>query len=116
MPETLALPHKTCQYPGCGADPDRDLCGEHSSRWGRIPRRLRDRDLLPNDGIIDRLAIEVACQGARIVRLTWVERDIAVARMYAAGKTPQEIQERLGFEVSKSRWQKIRDLTGGIRG
>ena len=90
------------------------LCARHSGRWGRIPRRLRDDRLLPNDGILDRIAISAAVQGARRVRLTWVEREIAVITMYQAGHGPREIQEHLGFAVTKSRWQKIRNLAGKL--
>jgi hypothetical protein len=56
--------------------------------------------------------VEVAAQGARRLNLTWVEREVAAIILYARGIAPQEIRLRLGFEVSKSRWQKIRDLIG----
>jgi hypothetical protein len=50
---------------------------------------------LPEDGITDELAIEIAARGIRPVRLTRTERRLAAARILAAGGTPYLISKRL---------------------
>lgn len=111
---TLPSPRspERCQYPGCPGAPVRELCKRHATRWGRIPQRLRDEKLLPNDGVFDWTAVEVAAQGAWPVRLSWAEREVAVLILYMRDVSPCDIRERLGFFVAASRWQKIRDLAG----
>lgn len=55
----------------------------------------RTRWTLPEDGIIDELAIELAARGIRPVALTRTERRIAAALILAAGGTPYLITKRL---------------------
>jgi hypothetical protein len=55
----------------------------------------RPRWTLPDDGIIDQLAIEIAASGARPVALTRPERRLAAALILAAGGTPYVLCKRL---------------------
>jgi hypothetical protein len=50
---------------------------------------------LPDDGIIDPVAIEIAARGLRPVALTRPERQLAAARILARGGTPALICQRL---------------------
>ena len=50
---------------------------------------------LPDDGIIDPLAIEIAARGIRPVALTRAERQLAAACILARGGTPTLICKRL---------------------
>ena len=50
---------------------------------------------LPDDGIIDRIAVEIAARGTRAVALTRPERQLAAARIIARGGTPTLICNRL---------------------
>jgi hypothetical protein len=52
--------------------------------------------VLPEDGIIDPIAVELAATGARRVALTPGERLAAAARILATGGTPYLISRRLG--------------------
>ncbi|MGO9501320.1 MAG: hypothetical protein ACLPUO_07035 [Streptosporangiaceae bacterium] len=49
---------------------------------------------LPDDGIIDPVAVEIAAAGTRPVALTPVERHLA-ARILASGGTPYQVSARL---------------------
>jgi hypothetical protein len=51
--------------------------------------------LLPDDGIIDPVAVEIAARGARRVRLTAAERRLAAALILARGGSPNDIARRL---------------------
>ena len=51
--------------------------------------------VLPDDGIIDPVAVEIAARGSRPVALTPPERLLAAARILARGGTPYLIAERL---------------------
>lgn len=55
----------------------------------------RPRWTLPEDGIIDELAIEIAAKGIRPVALTRTERRLAAALILAAGGTPYLVSRRL---------------------
>ncbi len=55
----------------------------------------RPRWTLPDDGIIDELAIDIAARGIRPVALTRTERRLAAALILAAGGTPYLISKRL---------------------
>ena len=50
---------------------------------------------LPDDGIIDPVAVEIAARGTRPVALTWAERQLAAARILGQGGTPYLISQRL---------------------
>jgi hypothetical protein len=58
-------------------------------------RRVRDGWVLPDDGIIDPIAIEIAASGARRVALTRTERQLTAARILDSGGTPHVISRRL---------------------
>jgi xanthine/CO dehydrogenase XdhC/CoxF family maturation factor len=51
--------------------------------------------MLPDDGIIDRIAVEIAAKGERRVRLTAPERRAAAEIILACGGTVKVIAERL---------------------
>jgi hypothetical protein len=57
--------------------------------------RARRRLALPDDGIIDPIAVEIATRGARTVALTRAERQLAAARILVRGGTPYLISKRL---------------------
>lgn len=59
--------------------------------------------LLPEDGIIDPLAIELAATGARRVALTPTERERAAARILAAGYGAATLAARLGVSERTAR-------------
>lgn len=50
---------------------------------------------LPEDGIIDPIAVEIAAAGMRPVALTPSERLIAAAHILAHGGTPHVVSKRL---------------------
>jgi hypothetical protein len=50
---------------------------------------------LPDDGIIDPIALEIAARGIRPVALTPAERQLAAARILACGGTLNSICARL---------------------
>ena len=51
--------------------------------------------VLADDGIIDLIAVEIAARGTRTVALTRAERQLAAARILAAGGTSYLISKRL---------------------
>ena len=51
--------------------------------------------LLPEDGIIDPVAVEIAARGTRRVRLTAAERRLAAALILARGGSPADLARRL---------------------
>ena len=59
--------------------------------------------LLPEDGVVDPLAISLAARGVRPVALTATERRIAAALILAAGGTPNMIAKRLRMAHSTAR-------------
>jgi hypothetical protein len=63
----------------------------------------RPRWVLPDDGIIDDLAIEIAASGRRPVPLTVPERRLAAAVILAAGGTPYLISRRLHLNSQNAR-------------
>lgn len=100
---------KDCAYPGCKGkaliDEDgdvTDLCYKHS-----LGNSDTDNNL-PNDGWLDWTAIEVAASGARPVRTTWVEKDIALGWILAAGGTLADGERNLGISVMGTRQRNSR--------
>jgi DNA-binding CsgD family transcriptional regulator len=59
--------------------------------------------LLPEDGVIDPVAIDLAARGVRSVALTPRERRIAAALILAAGGTPNTIAKRLHMAHTNAR-------------
>ncbi len=51
--------------------------------------------LLPDDGIIDQVAVDIAAAGTRPVRLTEPERRLAAAKILAARGNSRDIAARL---------------------
>lgn len=71
-----------------------------SPATGKAPR---NRWLLPDDGIIDPLAVELAATGQRAVRLTEAERYMAAALILAEGGSPWLISHRLKMSPDAAR-------------
>lgn len=95
---------------------DREAAARRSARQGRYDN---DR-MIPNDGVIDWTAIEITLEGLRQVRLTWVEREIAAAIMLARGETRDDVEERMGLNLSSSsagrlQVQRVMDMADYIR-
>jgi len=63
----------------------------------------RSRWVIPDDGIIDAVAVEVAASGQRPVRLTCAERREAAARILARGGTVGVVAKRLRMSGSAVR-------------
>lgn len=64
---------------------------------------------LPDDGIIDGVAVDIAVRGTRVVRLTMGERAIAVERMDGMELEQVEIASRLGISDDTLRtWRRKR--------
>ena len=51
---------------------------------------------IPEDGIIDALAVQIAASGQRRVRLTRMERRLAAALILARGGNAYQVHKRLG--------------------
>src|SRR6266581_2140174 len=68
-------------------------------RAARRPHR-RGTHLLPDDGLIDELAISIAVSGVRVVRLTEAERAIAAERMIRGGADLAELAAHLGTSTA----------------
>lgn len=52
-------------------------------------------ELLPEDGVIDPVAVDIAVRAVRPVALTRRERDLAARRLLDAGTPPSVIARRL---------------------
>lgn len=95
---------KDCAYPGCPGKALVDEEGDATDCCYKHSLGNSDTDNnLPNDGIIDWTAIEVAASGARPVRLSWVEKDIALGYILAAGGTLADGERNLGIKVQGTR-------------
>ena len=107
MPDSSVLqtPGARCFVPGCHETrTTEDCCDDH----GKNHFAPHARHAIPNDGVLDRVAIELAAQGARPVNLTWVERDIAAALMLYQGYTPDEMVSHMGHNLLKSKIRRER--------
>ena len=67
------------------------------------PPAARNTWLLPDDGIIDELAVEIAASGQRLVRLTREELRSAAVRILAAGGNAYTIAKRLRMQSASAR-------------
>jgi hypothetical protein len=65
--------------------------------------------------VIDWLAIDIAVEGTRALKLTWLERDIAAATILDNGHPECEIARRLGRLPDLPRLLRIRELADAIR-
>jgi hypothetical protein len=75
----------------------------HPSHLDQQNARQRTVWLLPEDGLIDPVAIELAATGERSVALTESERRIAAGLILAAGGTPNLIAKRLHMAHTNAR-------------
>jgi hypothetical protein len=75
----------------------------HLSQTSQENAPLRTVWLLPEDGVIDPVAIELAATGERSVALTISERRIAAGLILAAGGTPNLIAKRLHMAHANAR-------------
>lgn len=90
-----------CAVPGCPhGRVTHDCCYSHSLAG------LDNSNTVPNDGIIDWIAVDVAARGLRKVRLTWVEKDIAVGTIFARGGGPEEAENFTGARVTSASTQR----------
>ena len=67
----------------------------HPTAPGQSTARRRTTWLLPEDGILDPIAIDLAARGVRPVALTPTERRIAATRILAAGGSTTTLARRL---------------------
>ena len=101
----------------------RKKCESHYRRMMRAQRgrgkvtrwtdKIPDLWLIPEDGVVDELAVELAASGERRVRLTHHERRLATARILAHGGTPSLVYERLGLtsmSAAKSLVERVRNF------
>ncbi len=70
---------------------------------------------LPEDGIVDWIAVALATAGTRPVALTRTEREIAAARIVAAGGTRRDLSVRLQLP-ERAAGELYADLTARARG
>jgi len=63
---------------------------------------MQDPWLLPEDGIVDLIAVDVAAHGYRRVRLTWQERFLAEQRIRAEGGTDEDVRDRLSLPALRA--------------
>ena len=68
-------------------------------------RRLAEEHewVLPEDGIVDEIAVEIAASGHRRVALTRTERRLAAARILAQGGTVCDVATRLHLSWTTAR-------------
>lgn len=66
-------------------------------------KTARNLWVIPDDGIIDQLAVEIAASGRRPVRLTLPERRAAAARILAGGGTAWMVARRLRMSRADAR-------------
>jgi hypothetical protein len=100
-----------CYVPGCKQGiVNEDCCYRHNLD-------VRHEVFRTNDGIVDELAIDIARQGIRVVGLTWVEYEIAVAHMFNAGVAHEEIARRTGVKskLRPARTEGIRRIADALR-
>lgn len=108
----LLVPGPNCLVPGCTETKDEryeDTCSNHG-------RRKAVRNTIPNDGVIDWLAIDLLIGQSREVAVTWLERDIAAARLAARDWTEQSIESYLGIYIeTEARRKEIACMAEAIR-
>jgi hypothetical protein len=56
--------------------------------------------IIPEDGIIDAIAVQIAASGQRRVKLTRTERRLAAALILACGGNAYQVHKRLGVSSS----------------
>ena len=56
--------------------------------------------VIPEDGIIDAIAVQIAASGQRRVKLTRTERRFAAALILARGGNAYQVHKRLGVSSS----------------
>jgi len=107
---------RRCGYPACDGKALMDEEGFATDCCYRHSLGNSDTDNnIPNDGIIDWTAIEVAYEGSRPVRLTWVEKDIALGYILAAGGTLADGERHLGIKVQGVRQRNSRRVKAAER-
>ena len=72
--------------------------------------------VIPDDGIIDPIAVEIAADGRRPVRLTRLERREAAIRILASGGTIYVVAKRLNisYPAAKVLGASISETDGGV--
>ena len=107
---SLTVSQDSCGVPGCtNKKITDDCCYKHS---------VGNSDActtVPNDGILDWVAIDAAARGLRKVRLTWVEKDIALGTILANGGTLSDAEERLGISIIGTRQRHSRRFAAAVK-
>lgn len=110
MPGSTAETHRHCLVPGCKrVRTDEDCCPWHARKKVTSPNTLQ------NDGVIDWLAIDLMVEGARDVKLTWLERDIVAARLLAGGVRRKTLAQNYGIYIeTESRAEELARMVAAI--
>ena len=110
-----------CTAPGCGGTVRcKRLCTRHywQLRRGGNPWAETDPNLLPEDGIVDEVAVDAAIKGgyrAEPLRLTQREREIAGAVILARGGSEEILRTRLYLPSARSA-RELADVIDGPHG
>jgi hypothetical protein len=98
---------RQCRRPTCKRiKKAHGLCAKDAARWlrGTYTEDGTDRSVpgwqIPDDGIIDEIAIDIAATGQRRVRLTPTELRLAARRIIASGFKAKTLEARLGISRS----------------
>lgn len=93
-----------CVRPGC-SNPQyaRKLCRACYERRRRKRSKFDPALIVPDDGIVDGIALEIAVTGMRVVRMTRKERRLAARRILLSGGDVPEVAARLGISQDSAR-------------
>ena len=98
----------------CGKCYKRLQRGTYDGTAGRPRQHKIDLWLLPDDGLVDMLAVRVAANGYRPVRLTRTERKLAALQILEHGGKAADLYERLSLtslSAAKSYVDRLRNST-----
>jgi DNA-binding NarL/FixJ family response regulator len=96
-------PARIRRHRSSAPDPDPTAQEPRSARPTESERETPSPWLLPEDGIVDEIAVEIAASGIRQVALTPTERRLAVAEILARGGTPKDVAARLHISDATAR-------------
>ena len=103
QPEDPRQGKETVAGRAAGVQPGRLAGLQHPAAVVIVASSPRSNWLLPDDGIVDEVAVEIAASGKRIVRLTCTERRAAAVRILAAGGNAYTIAKRLRRQYASAR-------------
>ena len=104
---------RQCRQPDCNwvrVSVDPSLCSKHLGQWKRgslgepdgAYRKRNDPNWLPEDGVFDPIAVDIAALGLRVVRMTDAERMAAAKRILAQGGNSGTLMTRIGITNSQA--------------